>query len=723
MSAPTTPRSATGAQLRYVALAGNPNCGKTTLFNALTGLRHHVGNYAGVTVERKEGRLSGSDVTLLDLPGTYSLNARSPDEQVARDVLLGRYPPVPELVIVVVDASNLERNLYLVTQVMDLGLPVILCLNMVDVAERVGLEVDAAELERRLGVPVVPAVASRGKGLDTLRKLLNGPPPPRPARQWRLPEAMQAEVDAIAAVLAEERLVPETATFFEALSVLSKPTGAATDPLATHPRIQPLLDRCLRRLEAADIEAESAPVEARYEWIKGVTDLATRQGEIPVTWSDRLDRIATHRVLGFVLFFTLMALMFQAIFTWAQVPMGWIEVGQKWLGGEVGRHLPEGDLRSLVVDGVIAGVGGVVIFMPQIMFLFFFLGLLEDSGYMARAAFVMDRVMSRVGLHGKSFIPLLSSFACAIPGIMATRTIENKRDRMVTILVAPLMSCSARLPVYTLLIAGFIPATHLGGVLSLPAMRLGGVSIPALRLWSGISVAALVMVFMYLLGLAAALGMALLFKRTLFKGEAPLFLMELPPYKFPAPKTVLLQTWERASQFIRRAGTVILAISILLWFAMRFPGDASQSGSERLTHSVAGRAGHLLEPVIRPFGMDWKVGIGILGSFAAREVFVSTMAIVYNVEDSDEGKQSVSVRQQMQAEMDPVTGKPRFSPVSAAALMVFYVLAMQCVSTMAVVRRETGSWAWPAFQWAYMFALAWTGATLVFQVGRWLGFG
>jgi ferrous iron transport protein B len=691
-------RPSTGSQLRYVALAGNPNCGKTTLFNALTGLRHRVGNYAGVTVERREGRLTGTELTVLDLPGTYSLNARSPDEEIARDVLLGRYPPVPELVVVVVDASNLERNLYLLMQVMDLGLPVILCLNMVDVAERMGLEINVPALERELGIPVVPTVASKGKGLDALKARLQGPLPAPPVRRWRLPEAMKTEVVDLAHLLVEEQVCSPRNAFFEALSLLSHTAGH--DPAAENASVRGAVDAALRRLEAEDIDPQSAPVEARYDWIKGVCDRVTRQGEIPVTWSDRLDRVATHRVWGFVLFFALMAMMFQVIFTWAQVPMGWIEAGQTWLGDWAGSNLPEGDLRSLVVDGVVAGVGGVVIFMPQILFLFFFLGLLEDSGYMARAAFVMDRVMGKVGLHGKSFIPLLSSFACAIPGIMATRTIENKRDRMVTILVAPLMSCSARLPVYTLLIAGFIPAVKLWGILSLPAV---------------------VMVSLYLLGLVAALGMAALFKRTLFKGEAPLFLIELPPYKLPSPRTVVLQTWERGSQFLKRAGTIIMAISILLWFAMKFPGNSSQPEGERLRHSVAGRAGHLLEPLIRPFGMDWKVGIGILGSFAAREVFVSTMAIVYNVEDEDEEQASVSIREQMRSEVDPATGKPRFTPLAAIALLVFYVLAMQCVSTLAVVRRETESWKWPLFQWVYMSVLAWTGATLVYQVGRMLG--
>jgi len=698
MSATFDPPVSAGARLRYVALAGNPNCGKTTLFNALTGLRHRVGNYAGVTVERKEGRLTGGDLTILDLPGTYSLNARSPDEEVARDVLLGRHPPVPELVVVVIDASNLERNLYLASQIMDLGLPVMICLNMTDVAAQAGLEIDVPALERELGAPVIPTVASKGRGLDDLKARLQGPAPTPPTRRWRLPEALHAEVTALAGVLVDERLAPASGAFFEALSLLADPSSHSQS--RTHPKVQEAVDRALRRLEAADVEPQSAAVEARYEWIQGISERATRQGEPPITWGDRFDRIATHRVGGFVVFFLLMALMFQAIFTWAQAPMGWIELAQGWLSETVGSRLPEGDLRSLVVDGVIAGVGGVVLFMPQIMFLFFFIGMLEDTGYMARAAFVMDRVMSRVGLHGKSFIPLLSSFACAIPGIMAARTIENKRDRMVTILVAPLMSCSARLPVYSLLIALFIPERTLWGVFSQRA---------------------LVTASMYVLGLLAALMMAWLFKRTLFKGEAPLFLMELPPYKMPSLRTVLLQTWERGSQFLQRAGTVILAISIVLWALMSFPGSSRQSPAERLEGSIAGHAGRVLEPVIQPFGMDWKVGIGILGSFAAREVFVSTMGIVYNVADG--GDQSVSVRKQMEQERDPITGKPRFTALSAVALMVFYVLALQCVATIAIVRRETGSWKWAFFQWVYMFALAWLGATLVYQVGRLLGLG
>jgi ferrous iron transport protein B len=704
MSAAAAPLEPSGtppaAPARYVALAGNPNCGKTTVFNHLTGLRHRVGNYAGVTVERREGRLRDSEVTVLDLPGTYSLNARSPDEEIARDVLLGLHPPSPELVVVVVDASNLERNLYLLTQVLDLGLPAVLCLNMTDVAARVGLEIDVPALERELGIPVIPAVALRGEGLDALRNRLLQAPPPRPPRRWQLPDPMETEVAELTREAAGSGAGPSA--FFQVVTLLSQPDIAPPANNGSAAVLHERAQAARKRLEALEIDPESAPVEGRYAWIQEVCTSATDQGPIPVTWSDRVDRVVTHRVGGFVCFFALMALMFQAIFTWAKPPMDWIDERLAALGGWVGSVVPAGDFNSLLVDGVIAGVGSVLIFVPQIFFMLFFLGLLEDSGYMARAAFVMDRVMGRVGLHGKSFIPLLSSFACAIPGILATRTIENRRDRMVTILVAPLMSCSARLPVYTLLIAGFIPATRLWGVLSLPA---------------------LVMVSMYLLGLLAALLMAGLFKATLFRSEPPLFLMELPPYKLPSARTVLLQTWERGSEFLKRAGTIILLLSILLWFAMHYPGGPATPAPQRLEGSIAGHAGRLLEPMLRPFGMDWKVGIGVIGSFVAREVFVSTMAIVYSVDADDETQQSQGVRQRMQAEVDAATGRPRFTPLSAVALMVFYVLAMQCVSTMAIVRKETGSWKWPLVQWAYMLVLAWCGATGVFQVGRLLGWG
>ncbi len=684
-----------------IALGGNPNCGKTTLFNALTGLRHRVGNYAGVTVERREGRLAETGAMVIDLPGCYSLSVRSPDERIARDVLLGGFPPRPEVVLVVVDASNLDRNLYLAGQILDLGLPVILCLNMVDVAARMGIRVDADRLSQRLGIPVVPMVATRGEGIPALRELLAKPPLPVQPPDWLAEGPLRSTLTELAEGLRNVGYASAPLALFHALQLITLSPEARLALLADQPSVLFLVESAEARLRSEGLDPLAAPVEARYDWIRQMLMEVVEHAPPRVTWSERIDRIATHRVGGIILFLALMLLMLQGVFTWSSTPMSWIESAQGALGGWVGGLLPPGDLRSLIVDGVIGGVGGVIIFLPQITFLFLFIGLLEDSGYMARAAFVMDRVMSRVGLHGKSFIPLLSSFACAIPGILSTRTIEDRRDRMVTILVAPLMSCSARLPVYTLLIAGFIPDR---------------------RLWMVVSLPALVLVGLYLLGLTTALLVASVLKRTLFKGDAQLFLMELPPYKVPGIRTVLTQTYERASEFVSRAGTVILCISVLLWAAMRYPGSPSMPSHERLEQSIAGIAGKALEPALSTFGMDWKVGIGILGSFAAREVFVGTMAIVYSVEDDDD-RQAVSVRQRMRAEVDPRTGQPLFSTASAIGLMVFYVLAMQCVSTLAVMRRETGSWKWPAFAWVYMTGLAWGGATLAFWVARSVGLG
>ena len=416
-----------------------------------------------------------------------------------------------------------------------------------------------------------------------------------------------------------------------------------------------------------------------------------------ISISDKLDGVLTHRIWGWVAFLGMMTLMFFCIFTIAQVPMDWIKDGTKALGGWVGAHLPDGDLRSLLTDGIIAGVGNVVVFLPQILILYFFLGILEDTGYMARAAFIMDRLMSRVGLHGKSFIPMLSSFACAIPGIMATRTIENRKDRLVTILVAPLMSCSARLPVYAIMIAVLIPVAS--------ALQKAGI-----------------MLSMYLLGIVAAFSMAWLFKKTLLRGETPMLLLEMPPYRVPAWKTIVIRMWERAGLFLRRAGTVILALSVLLWALVTYPkpADPQASKAEALAHSIAGRMGHAIEPVIAPLGYDWKIGIGLIGSFAAREVFVGTMSIVYSVENENE-EDITPLRDSMLAEKR-ADGTPVFTSLVCIGLMVFYVLAMQCISTVAIVRRETNSWRWPLFQVGYMTALAWLGALIVYQGGRLLGF-
>jgi ferrous iron transport protein B len=689
----------------YIVLTGNPNSGKTTIFNALTGLRARVGNYAGVTVERKEGKFQGSPddlpMIVLDLPGTYSLSPQSLDEQIARDVLLQRLPeiPTPAAVVVVVDASNLERNLYFATQVIELGHPTVIALNMVDVAETIGHEIDAQKLAELLRTPVVPMVASTGEGLKEVQQkiiqMVRSGALGSPAESFcKLPVAFEIEIASLAP------LISGNGARAQALLELSDAKSPTTSP-----EIRAAVSSARQRLEAAGLDWRSAPIEARYERIGAIQRAVTTEPDSPEeTASDKLDRIVTHKFWGMAIFVGIMAVMFLTIFSLAQLPMDLLNSVVRSVGDAVSRIIPPGDLQSLIVKGVIYGVGAVVVFLPQICLLFMFIGLLEDTGYMARAAFLMDRLMSKVGLHGKSFIPMLSSFACAIPGIMATRTIETPKDRLVTILVAPLMSCSARLPVYVLLIGACMPGR--------------------------IFLETVTMLSMYLLGVVVALGMAWLFKKTLLKGETPMLVMELPPYKRPLATVVLRHMWDRAKLFLRRAGTVILGINILLWFLASYPRhgtsaptakpDTAQAG-EQLRGSFAGMTGRLIEPVIAPLGFDWKMGIGIVSSFAAREVFTSTMSVVYNVSEGTDEETNTKVLQQEMRQQKRPDGKPVYTRLTAISLMVFYVLALQCVSTVAVVRRETNSWKWPLFQWLYMGALAWIFAFVTYQGGRLFG--
>jgi len=735
-------------------LTGNPNCGKTTLFNALTGLRAKVGNYAGVTVERKEGRLLGAQAELnarvLDLPGTYSLSPQSLDEQISRDVLLNRLPelPAPALIVVVVDASNLQRNLYYATQVIELGYPTLIALNMVDVAENNGHHIDAGKLAEALGVPVLPIVASNGEGVPELQRALisslkgaivaDAGDGKSGRRFCELPEAFSVEAEKLSGLLAiafHERRAQAKA---EALLILANEKALASSLEHYPANIQEAVASARERLERAGVDWRGVAIEGRYVSVSSIQRAVTTEISAPgETFSDKLDRVLTHKLWGSVIFVAVMALMFQSIFTFARIPMDALQLGVDWLGTTVAGLIPRGDLNSLLVDGVIAGVGAVIVFLPQILLLFLFIGFLEDTGYMARAAFLMDRLMSKVGLHGKSFIPMLSSFACAIPGIMATRTIESPKDRLVTILVAPLMSCSARLPVYALLIAACVP-----NVTVLGFIKLSG----------------LTMLSMYLLGIVVALLMAWLFKKTLLKGETPLLIMELPPYKRPLLRVVMRHMWDRSRLFLRRAGTVILGINILLWFLATYPRssgleqefaarraelhnaaapdsaaaqekaaklaalDNEQAGM-KLQNSFAGHMGHLIEPFIAPLGFDWKMGIGIVSSFAAREVFVSTMSTVYNVGKYDRSESSMSgLSKTLQAQRRP-DGTPVYTTLTAVTLMVFYVFALQCVSTVAIVRRETNSWKWPLFQWVYMGILAWVLAWITFHAGHWLGYG
>jgi ferrous iron transport protein B len=827
-----------------LALAGNPNCGKTTLFNALTGLRQKVANYPGVTVEKKTGRCklpatTGSSTAgipalperwadVIDLPGTYSLISRSPDEQVAMEVLRGLRPdtPPPDVLIAVVDASNLQRNLYLVSQLIELGRPMVVALNMTDVAERRGVKVSAAALSEQLGVPVVPLVGHKRKGVDDLKAAVaRAAIPPLPA--WPLPEAMREELLLVAGGLAilesetdapaskdvatpnaespspntqppnsltsapqaghsadrpEQPLAASRLTHFRrpldryeatAERLLIGDHAADVAPLADRPSVAKLLEGSRNRLAALGLDPMQTDIEAHYRWIDGVSaKVVSRAGDtaagpastatpdtstpgspnsaaaatsvgLPVvgtlpyasprhpapTATEKADAILIHRVWGLVIFAAVMAVLFVSIFWLASPLMDASKGAVTAVGGWVSAGMADGPLKSLVVDGVFAGVGAVVVFVPQIAMLFLFLAVLEDTGYLARAAFLMDRALGKVGLSGKAFIPLLSSFACAIPGIMATRTIENRRDRLATIFVAPFMSCSARLPVYFLLVGAFFAGYG--------ALVRGGILFAC-----------------YALGVLAAVGTAWVFKRSLLKGAPQAFILELPTYKVPQIGQVIRVVWTNTSKFLTKAGTVIFCLSVILWAMNYYPrlseekvaaaevtgrhlasedyrhrliegGDGETKGDEtkfvesavraaQSEYSVAGRIGHAIEPVIRPLGFDWKMGVGLVSAFAAREVFVGSLGIVYSMGDveDDTGGLEDAMRADRYAD-----GRTVWTPLVAVSVLVWFVLAMQCMSTLAIVRRETGGWRWPVAMLVYMNALAYVACLVVFQVG------
>jgi ferrous iron transport protein B len=710
---------------KHYAVVGNPNSGKTTLFNALTGLRQKVGNYPGVTVEKKSGSFigqHGEKIELLDLPGSYSLSAHAPDERVTRDVLLGlrRDTPRPDRILCVIDASHLERNLYFITQVLELGLPTIIALNMIDLAEAQGTTIDVQKLSEELEVPVIACQANHRETLLPLKLALSRAEIRRSSWSPKLPSTLARAIDGVAAIWPDEdnpSSQRDPLVRMKSLLLLASP-DAEIELLTKEMKAEAALGIARAQRSMLDRELPSwreVLVSARYERIAELCQAAQGHGtSASDAITHHLDEILTHPVWGWLGFLGIMGLMFLSIFVVAAYPMSWIEATFRLMGNLVRESIPAGDLRDLLSDGIIAGIGGVVTFLPQILVLFFFIGLLEDTGYMSRAAFLMDRVMSKVGLHGKSFIPLLSSYACAIPGIMATRTIENAKDRLVTILVAPLMTCSARLPVYALMIAALFPS--------------GSVSV-----W----IKGALMMGLYLFGTFAALAFAWLFKKTILRGEAPVFLMELPPYRCPALKQVLLQMIQRASMFLKRAGTVILGISILLWFLASFPKNSPVNSTEaakshvrtevaatsdkaaQLEHSYAGRLGHWIEPVIAPLGFDWKIGIGLVAAQAAREVFISTLSIIYHVERDEENPSSLSTT--LLQETRP-NGTLVYTPLTCLSILVFFVLSMQCMSTLAVVRRETNSLRWPLFQFCYMTGAAYLASLLVYQGGKLFGF-
>ena len=715
---------------RRIAILGNPNAGKSTLFNALTGLRQKVANYPGVTVEKKLGICalpSGGRVELLDLPGSYSLRPGSPDEVIVRDVLLGLQPdtPPPDLIVFVVDATHLDRNLYLALQVLEIGRPVILALNMMDAAEARGIRIDERALEEQLGVPVVKISAARGTGIGNLRRLLERDVEPSTVRFRRLPPHLARVVQRLETRLPRHELLPERGRHDLALALLLDDGEDDAIARSAPPEVLDDVGILRRRLDQLAPGWRSDDIEERYETISQIlARTVLSPGETRDANRERIDRVLTHRIFGPLIFLVLMGAVFQSVFAWAQPAMNAIDFLMTRVGFLAEGLMPAGPLRSLVVDGIIAGVGTTLTFVPQIAVLFLFLSVLEDSGYMARAAFIMDRLMGRVGLSGRSFIPLISSFACAIPGIMATRTIDNRRDRLTTIMIAPFMSCSARLPVYALLIGAFVPNRWIG---------FG--TLPGLTLFS-----------MYFLGIAAAIAVAWVLKRTVLRGGKPLYVMELPPYRMPSWRSVLITVRDRSLLFVRKAGTVILAVSVVLWFLASYPrggpevsalasriaaaqaaGDAPRAteledemAGVSLRNSFAGRVGRALEPAIRPLGFDWRIGIGLITSFAAREVMVSTMATVFNL--GSPGDDVVSLRESLRGAVDE-RGRRAYTPLVGVSLMVFFVLACQCMSTVAVVRRETNSWRWPLFMLVMMNALAWVTSFAVFQGGRLMGFG
>lgn len=733
MSLAAEPRTIT------VALLGNPNTGKSTLFTALCGVRQRTGNYPGVTVEKKIGRFghAGRRFELIDLPGTYSLAPRSPDEMVAVDVLLGRQTGAlqPDLVVCIVDASNLERNLYLVSQILELGLPVVLALNMVDAAQAKGVTIDTALLEKRLKLSVVPIQAHKRIGIEALRQAIERAcdSDAAPTTESPFPQAFQLEVAALqqrdpqlARYLAE-RLILDTSGYLAGAGL----PGVTHELVAELPAVR-------SRLAAAKCSVPGVEALSRYQWIAGLLDGVVTRQSVPISLADRVDRLLTHRVWGTLAFVAVMIAMFASVFWLAQWPMAAIEFVTGWFGELVGGALPEGPLRSLLVDGVIAGVGGVVVFLPQILILFLFIGALEDCGYMARAAFLMDRLMSRVGLSGKSFIPLLSSFACAIPGIMGTRVIENSRDRLVTILVAPLMSCSARIPVYVLLAGTFVPTFCVFQTEWFPGFEV---------------LQPLVVVSMYFLGIITAALVALILKRTILRGPTPPFVLELPMYKIPSVRGVVWRSLERGWTFIKSAGSLILAISILVWAAAYFPhrndvvddllpqreslqakvesnpdDEEAQAAFAKvendmqarwLADSYLGRVGQAIEPAVKPLGWDWRIGCAAIASFPAREVVVATLGVIFNLGgDVDEGSQPLHEALQSATWPD---GRPLFNLPVALSLMVFFALCAQCAATLVTIRRETNSWRWPLFTFVYMTGLAYVAALLTYQIGAWLG--
>lgn len=737
--------SGVAEQTVSIALIGNPNTGKTTLFNALTGMRQRVGNYPGVTVEKKIGelRLDGQNATLLDLPGTYSLAASSPDERVVVDVLAGNIglPERPDMIVCVVDSTNLMRNLFLASQVAELGIPMVIALNQFDLARRRGIMINVEELSKRLGVPVIPTVAARREGVPELLLAIEQTlKTPRYAKVIAWPEAIERATQTLRAILGTKHGqnvsdVELRRILFDADSAVAERYDWGNDDRKS------VVGHARKIISDSGLNPHSAEAVLHYRHLNQLLEGVICHGQDCInSRSESIDRLLTHRVWGLIIFAGMMWFVFQSVYSWAGPLMDVIEVATGWAQG-LAAGLLEGMpmLQSLVTDGIIGGVGGVVVFLPQILILFFFIGLLEDTGYMPRAAFLMDKAFGWCGLNGKSFVPLLSSYACAIPGVMATRTIQDPKARLTTVLIAPLMSCSARLPVYVLFIGAFIEPVY------------------------GSFIAGLSLFLMHFVGLFIAMPIAWFFTRFIVRTNPQPFLLEMCAYRVPNAKNLFRRIWDNGKEFLIRAGTIIVAFSIIIWALLYFPRPENLDASTReqfvsevaqesnlsrtavetelaqedselsqllnkrinasyIEQSYMGRIGKTLQPIFEYAGFDWKITVGVVASFPAREVIIATMGIIYSLgEDVDE--ESDTLRERMHKETWPAgterAGQPVYTIPVCFAIMVFFALCMQCGATVAVIARET-SWGWAAFTFTYMTILAWLGAVISYQIGTYL---
>jgi len=708
-----------------IALAGNPNCGKTTIFNDLTGARQHVGNYPGVTVEKKEGNLKYKDyeIKVVDIPGIYSLTAYSIDEIVARNFIVEEKPDV---VIDIVDTSNLERNLYLAVQFMELKIPLIIALNMADIAEKQGLKIDKEELSKILRVPLIFTVATKSKGLNELLdeaiKIVEAKNKPGEGT-IKYGEEVEKELDKLEDILIQDiELTKDYPSKWLALKLLEGDavvTKRVEESLYFEKVITQVGESTTHLKKVFGDSPEAIIADRRYGYITGACKEAVKKSpEERQILSDKIDQVLVNRVIGLPILLAVMWLIFNFVFKASAPLMGYVEMGQTWLGNLLSGLLPDGSaIQSLIVDGIIGGVGSVLIFVPIIFLLFLAMAFLEDTGYMARAVFIMDKIMHKIGLHGRSFIPMLLGFGCTIPAIMATRTIEDKNDRFVTMLVVPFVSCGARLPVYALLIGAFFPERISGNILF----------------------------SLYILGIVVAIFMAKILRKYLFKGEAAPFVMELPPYRFPTIKGLLIHMWERGVIYLKKAGTIIFVGVLIIWVLSNFPWtpnyskdygtliEQAQNNEEMITQlenerafeklemSYAGKMGRAIAPIFKPLGFDdWKLSVGLIGGFVAKEIVVGTLGTLHSVGEVDE--ESESLRQRLQNQTRP-DGSKKFNPLVAYAIMIFVLLYIPCVATIAVIKRETNSWKWPIFTVFYTTGVAWIASFIVYQGGKLLGLG